>query len=203
MRSTATAIVRQLKNLLVRGQILSPVLQATTRPGGSGNGPDRTATRAGLSGKGRIQRLLVDVDAPVLAIDDDPHEIRARGGVVLPRNVHEQHRAQKGGVAGGAEQREPRGAEEALVAVPEIQCDVERPLVARAAVAVAGLAAKADTYIAQHSAVDDRHGRHLHVAVLEDRELALPSRGVETQENRPHHPFIEERLGGIFPDLIR
>ena len=142
---------------------------------------------------GLVELLHVCVEAPVLAVDDDLHEVGLQRWHVATRDEGMDRFAQIGRVVVAVEQVELAVAVELLLGIGEVDRDRERLLLALHA-EVGRVAAEAHAYARVVLAVDAHRRRQLDVGAIEVREFVEPIRLRELQEDRAHDGRVVERL---------
>ena len=116
----------EVVDLLVRGGLKSQVGKGAATIGAARHLPPVSLSGSEeLLGKVFVELLGAGVDAPVLAIDDHPHQVGLRGRQVFPGDMAVQHRPQEGWIFVGIEQVEGLVAADGLVLVGEIQRHIE------------------------------------------------------------------------------
>ena len=194
----------QVVDLLVGGRIVAEVCQRTAAIGAAGDLPAASLGRSEeLLREVFVELLGVGVDAPVLAVDDHPDEVRLRSGQVFPRDVAVEHGAQEGRILMGVEQVEGLVPVDGLFLVGEIQRDVQRAFPALAHREVGRRAPEMDPDLAVGPAIDRECRRHLDVGVVEVGQCLLPVGAVELQEEGPKDALVVQRSARVIPDLGR
>jgi len=149
-----------------------------------------------------VYEVFVDLfgvggDAPVFAVDDDAHEIHARGGEVILRDGAEEDGAEKRGVAVGVQEIEGAVAKEILSGVDVVEGEVEGAFGAGAHHHVGRGAAEVDADIAVGFAVDGERDGDFDVGVVEVFEFLFPVGGFEGEEERAERGGIVEGSLGV------
>ena len=140
-----------------------------------------------------VELLLIHIHAPVFAIDDHPHVVRLRRRDVGPRDLTEEHRAEEGRVFVRVQQVQGAVTAERLLLVREIHRHAQGALVPFAHREVGRRPAKVNAHARVGLAIHRQLGRHLHVRVVEVRQLLLPVRVIKLEEEGTQRLRVIER----------
>jgi hypothetical protein len=158
------------------------------------NLPARAAGHAvDLASEIGIELLRVDVHTPVLAIDDDPHEVGLGNRRIVPRDLGVQHRPHEARITIAVEQVQRPITKQPLVIVNEVEREVERLLRARADHPVGRRAAEVHADVRIGLAVDYHRRRKVDIRVVGVGQLRFPVVTWERQEDRAQRRGVVER----------
>ena len=196
--SLGILLALEVVDLLVRRRILAQVLKATLPVWRARHLPTRGLRRLEVM----LHEVLVElldarVDAPGLAIDHHPDQVRTRRGYVRTGHLAVQHRPQEARVLVAVQQVQGPEPIQRLPLLERIQRDVQRTLPTRAHHPVGRHPTKVHPDVLVGLAVHHQPRRHLHIRVMEGLQFLFPFRAVERQEQCPQHARVIKRLPGV------